>query len=252
MKLLADGPAVTNPDHTLTPLLRRALRPLWHEGPGDRHVLLCRLAFSLPFALLAGIVYGIYFARGSGAPVDATLGWSVPAFLLFVYLDVRLEPVVERLLLPEKWEGGWAFDFAWEMLGGGVVGFLVTRVMGAPTVSAVALASGIGAGYAILSSRLLCGEGIGALLGVFLGWGGGGRRPSDHSLAESLVARGRLEEAAEIYRAAQEENPTELAPYLRLSRLHAREWDDPEEGGRDRPRDGPGAGERPLAIIVRA
>lgn len=218
------------PARSSASLLDRALRPLWHEGPGDGRILACRLAFSLPFAALAGIVYAIYFARDSDATIGATLLWTVPAFLLFVYLDVRLEPVAERLLLPERWEGGWAFDFVWETVGGGIVGFLVTRVMGAPTVSAVALASGIGAAYAFLSSRLLCGEGVGALLGLFLGWGSGGRRPSDHSLAESFAARGRIEEAAELYRAALEEDPSDAGIYLRLARLHTHDGDDPEEG----------------------
>lgn len=58
---------------------------------------------------------------------------------------------------------------------------------------------------------------------------GRGTRKAEHSLAESLVARGLFEEAVEAFRDAIREDPADPGPYLRIARIHRDHLRRPEE-----------------------
>ena len=176
----------------------------------------------MPFVLLGGLTWGWFAAPAIGQ--ESGLLWSAlgaAGFGLFFYLEQRLVPAVasmaDRIGL-----GGFAV-LAWEV---GVVGgliFLLTGVLGAPVVPAVAIAVGIGATYSLGMEYLVCGSGADHMVNLLgLGRGWSGTRGSDYSHPEALAKRGDVEGAAEIYKEAIWMNRRDPLPYLRLARIRTR------------------------------
>ena len=147
----------------MTGALRRwtkaALRPLWPEGTEYRTRRRCRALIALPFAALAGLTWGVLAAPalegGSG------LFWGVFGAFSFAFATY-----VEQRLVPGIWTLGEALRNG---MGGvavtasevGVIGglfYLLTSVLGAPVVPAVATALGVGAAYAVLVEYVVCGS----------------------------------------------------------------------------------------------
>jgi len=60
----------------------------------------------------------------------------------------------------------------------------------------------------------------------------GGPRQKEHSQAESLVARGRYEDAISAFELAVAEDPTDPTPYLRIARVYRDHLDRPEDAAR--------------------
>jgi tetratricopeptide (TPR) repeat protein len=199
-----------------------ATKPLWTEGHVQKSRRRWRLVLALPFALLGGLTWG-WFAAAQ-LPEASRLLWSTlgaVSFGFFFYLQERLAPAVaaagERIGI-----GGLAL-LAWEV---GVIGglvYLVTGVLGAPTVPAVAIAVSVGALYSIAAEYLLCGGAADSLLALVGRGSGISAAPRmDYSLAESFAVRGRLEEAAEVYEEAIGLRRRTLLPYLRLADIRSR------------------------------
>lgn len=205
-------------DHTADSIRDLLLRPLWTETEEHRTRRRCRLAFALPTAALAGIVWGVFSALEMG--IDPAFGWTVlsaVAFTLFLWVEERIRPAAAELgrrvgLGPV---GGPLWDVA--VVGAG--SFLVVDVLGAPVVPAVATALVLGGGYAWVMDGVLCGElgeGVARLLSPV-------HRPpvrpwTDHSLGEALAARGDLGAAMDYYRGCIRTDPGDPVPYLRLAR----------------------------------
>lgn len=141
-----------------------ATKPLWTKGHVQKSRRRWRLVLALPFALLGGLTWG-WFAVAP-LPEGSRLLWSTlgaVSFGFFFYLEERLAPALaaagERIGI-----GGFAL-LAWEV---GVIGglvYLVTGVLGAPTVPAVAIAVSVGALYSVAAEYLLFGGGCGQPLG---------------------------------------------------------------------------------------
>lgn len=176
----------------------------------------------MPFVLLGGLTWGWFAAPAIGQ--GSGLLWSAlgaAGFGLFFYLEQRLVPAVasmaDRIGL-----GGFAV-LAWEVgMVGGLI-FLLTSVLGAPVVPAVAIAVGIGATYSLGMEYLVCGSGADHMVNLLgLGRGWSGTRGSDYSHPEALAKRGDVEGAAEIYKEAIWMNRRDPLPYLRLARIRTR------------------------------
>lgn len=211
----------------MTSLLRRtrdlALHPLWGETRELRARVRCRLALTVPFAVLGGFTWGFFSAPQLG--ITERLPWSLvgaAGFGLFMYLEQRLFPLVRTLA--RRLGADVAAPLIWEGLVVGGLFFLLTDVMGAPVVPAVTTAVGLGAAYAWSMEFVLCGEGAGRVMSFLSGTtrGAGPRRP-DHSYADSLAARGEIEAAIETHWQSIERDPGDVVPYLRIARLLHRE-----------------------------
>lgn len=74
--------------------------------------------------------------------------------------------------------------------------------------------------------------GSGMLAGTIYMPGGGGGRRREYSLAESLVARGRYEDAVTAFELAVAEHPDDPVPYLRIARVSRDHLDAPERAAR--------------------
>ena len=206
-----------------TRLKNLALRPLWAESAAYKARRRAQLFVSMPFALLAGLAWGLLSAPNMGE--GSTLLWSIvgaTGFGAFFYLEQRLLPVVAGLadriglsaLAALVWEVG---------IVGGLI-FLFTSVLGAPVVPAVALAIGVGALYSLGWEYVFFGSAadhVANLLGAGGGWSGA--RTSDYSYAQALEKRGDLEGAIEIYKEAIRVNRRDPMPYLRLAAIRPRE-----------------------------
>jgi hypothetical protein len=213
------------PGGRLARIRARLSRRLWavDEEFGARQRL--RLMVGMPFAAIAGLAWGVFAAPSlvGGVPFWAAVGSA--SFSLFMYVQQRLIGPVGRLvdhLLPRA--GGLA-GLAWEGLSVGALLLLLTRGLGAPLVPAVGTALGLGAFYLVVSEYLIHG-GAGSHLALLFqgGASGSGRRGREgFSYAESLVMRGRVDEAIEVYRDAIARDPKRVAPYLRLSALRVGE-----------------------------
>ena len=199
-----------------------AVTPLWTEGHVQKAHRRLRLVLALPFALLGGLTWGWFSAPQ--LPEGSRLLWSTlgaVTFGLFFYLEERLAPAVAAVA--DRVGMGALALLAWE---GGVVGglmFLLTGVLGAPVIPAVALAIGVGALYTFTMEYLILGEGADHLLTLIgLGSGLSSAPRADYSLAESLAIRGRLEEAAEVYQEAIWLRRRSPLPYIRLAEIRSR------------------------------
>lgn len=206
----------------VTRLKSLALRPLWTETDDHKSRRRLQLLLTMPFVLLAGLTWGWFSAPGMGE--GSGLFWSVlgsAGFGLFFYLEQRLVPAVASLA--DRIGLGAVAALVWEV---GVVGgliYLLTSVLGAPVIPAVALAIGVGAVYSLGAEYLLLGSGAdhaANLLGLGQGWSG--PRGSDHSYPESLAKRGDLAGAAAIYKEAIWTNRRDPLPYLRLASIRTR------------------------------
>jgi tetratricopeptide (TPR) repeat protein len=143
---------------------------------------------------------------------------------LFVYLEQRLLPPLGEMA-GRRWGrvGAWGL-LAAEMAAVGGFVLLITRVMNAPYVPGVETALAFGACYAVSMEYLLKGRVLEVAASLVTGASFGGGRDHraetrDLAYADSLVARGRIEEATFLYRRLIEARPAVAAPYLRLARV---------------------------------
>ena len=206
------------PEPVLPSVARLLARPVWTETDEHRARRRCRLAFGLPTALLAGVVWGVFSAVELG--IEPAFGWTVlcaVAFTLFLWVEERIRPAAAELghRAGAGPLGGLLWDVA--LVGGG--GFLLFDLLGAPVVPAVTTALVLGGGYAWLMERVFCGslaEGVGELLSP-------AHRPpvrprNEHSLGEALAVRGDVDAAIRYYRDAIRDDPGDPVPYVRLAR----------------------------------
>ncbi len=85
---------------------------------------------------------------------------------------------------------------------------------------AVVLGAGVGAALVYGLSSMMVG-GAGKAAGTLHNPSGRSTpHAREHSAAESLVVRGRYEEAVQAFEAAVSEDPRDPVPYLRLARIH--------------------------------
>lgn len=181
-----------------------------------------RLLVGIPFATIAGIAWGAFAAP---ALAGSALFWSAvgaSSLSLFLYVQQRLIGPI-AMLVNQRWpQAGGLAGLAWESLTVAALILFVTNVLGAPLVPAAGTALAFGALYVLFTEYLIHG-GV-AHLGMLLqgGAAGSGARPRDgFSYAESLVVRGRVDEAVVVYRDAIYNDRRWAAPYLRLSALWA-------------------------------
>lgn len=200
-------------------LSRAALRPLWREGELHRARRRCRALVALPFSALAGLVWGVSSAPAAGA---SPLSWGALgafSFAFLMYLEQRLLPPLAAIVARDRPAGASAIASAVE--GGVVAGiaFLLTGVLGAPVVSAVGTALGVGAAYAVLVEYLLCGGAAPGLAKLLQGSTGAWPRAAGHSRAEALLLQGEIDEAAALYERALLDHPRDGHAYVRLARI---------------------------------
>ena len=176
----------------------------------------------MPFVLLGGLTWGWFSAPAIGQ--GSGLLWSAlgaAGFGLFFYLEQRLVPAVAGMA--DRFRLGGLAVLAWEV---GVVGgliYLLTSVLSAPGIPAVALAIGVGAAYSLSMEYLVCGSGADHMLNLLgAGQGWSGARGSDYSHAEALAKRGDLKGAEAIYKEAIWRKRRDPLPYLRLARVRTR------------------------------
>jgi hypothetical protein len=98
------------------------------------------------------------------------------------------------------------------------LGFMAAAMMGAPLFKAILIA--LGAGVLGFLLPLILAEKAGAA-GASIYHSSGTSTPPvrEYSLADSLAARGKLEEAAEAYQLLSEDYPLDPEPRVRLARL---------------------------------
>jgi hypothetical protein len=179
-----------------------------------------RLLVGIPFTTIAGIAWGAFAAPVLDGNVVFWAAIGATSLSLFLYVQQRLIGPI-GMLVNRRWpQAGGMAGFAWESMTVGALLLFVTRVLGAPLVPAVGTALGFGAFYVLFTEYLI--HGGGDHLGMLLqggAAGSGARRRDGFSYAESLVVRGRIDEAAEVYRDAIDDDPRWTTPYLQLSAL---------------------------------
>jgi len=205
-----------------TGLKKLTLRPLWTETAAYKLRRRIQLLLTMPFVLLAGVIWGWFSAPAIGE--GSRLFWSLmgaAGFGLLFYLEQRLLPLVAAIA--DRIGVGALAALAWEV---GVVGgliFLFTSVLGAPVVPAVALAFGTGMLYSLGMEYVVFGSGAEHMTNLWgLGGGWSGPRGPDYSHAEALEKRGDLEGAAEISKEAIWTNRRDPLAYFRLASLRTR------------------------------
>ena len=192
----------------------------------DKSVLRCKMMLAVPFAVVAA---GFYTGMGpEGLPLPP--GWvfvsASVVFSLFLYLQIRLEPLIQQAAsrfgrMAESFAG-----YAWDVIAGGLVGLVVTNLMDIATLPAVLTALSVGGVYAWVLGYWICGEGVGDALGMlFATTGASTPHEPELSRAQALGVQGHTEEAIGEYRRAIEGDPTRLQPYLRVAELHAAQRD---------------------------
>jgi len=136
----------------------------------------------------------------------------------------RVKPV-RRSYTPIERPTGW-----WGRLDSAERVHLLKVLLWAPAGAFFGLVAGGVAGHPVLGAlggvAFVCGGAwllvtkAGQAAGTIYNPSGRGTRKAEHSLAESLVARGLFEEAVEALRDAIREDPTDPGPYLRIARIH--------------------------------
>lgn len=99
-------------------MIRRPSLPALVGGPAR-----CEFLFTAPFAALGGALYGIDLAGSAGAPPLSAAAVCAVALVVFVALQVSLEPLaVARFGGPDgRW--GALVAYLWDVATGAVVGF---------------------------------------------------------------------------------------------------------------------------------
>lgn len=116
---------------------------------------------------------------------------------------------------------------------GALLGFFLGRQgAGSPVVLAlVGAVAGMGLFYLIIAA--VVGASGRAASTVYMPGGTGSAAPRrEYSLAESLAARGRFEDAVSVFEEGVAEHPDDPTPYLRIARISRDELGRPEEAGR--------------------
>lgn len=116
---------------------------------------------------------------------------------------------------------------------GGMAGFFAGRQgAGSPGLLALAGAvAGVGVLYVVI--RAIVGTSGRVASTVYMPRGRGSAAPRrEHSLAESLAARGRFEDAVSVLQEAVAENPDDPVPYVRIARISRDELDRPDDAVR--------------------
>lgn len=123
-------------------------------------------------------------------------------------------------------------------LVGGFFGFLVGAFLAggfpsAPLAFFYPVLGGI-LGFAGMVALLnLAIGGAGRAASIYMPGGSGhSAKRREYSLAESLVARGRYEDAVSAFELAVGEHPEDPVPYLRIARVHRDHLEDPERAAR--------------------
>ena len=102
---------------------------------------------------------------------------------------------------------------------GGLAGFLIASLKGWSAFPAVLAGFGIAAALLYVSVTMFAGAAGSAAATMYAPTGRGTPPRREYSRAESLMARGRYEEAAVVFRRHAEEDPSDPEPVLRLARL---------------------------------
>jgi len=113
---------------------------------------------------------------------------------------------------------------------GGMAGFFVGR-QGGGSPGLLALLGAV-AGFALfylVIAAIVGASGRAAATVYMPGGRGSAARRDEYSLAESLAARGRFEDAVSVFQEALSERPEEPTPYLRIARISRDELDRPED-----------------------
>lgn len=192
----------------IVPLIRRLLA----EGG-------CELAFTAPFALLGGGLYGYNLAGGAGTAGSLVVALSCALGLTsLVAVQISLEPVVVEAFGGRDGRWGHLAAYLWDAATGAVVGLPLMLLTHVGTIPSVGLALTAGSIYGYLVGAWVCGEASETLLWTLL-VGSGGRRRRGYSRIEALEARGDVDGAVEAWRDALRADPGDARPYLALARL---------------------------------
>lgn len=206
-------------------LMRRLLRPLWHEDSALRRRRRLRTLITVPVLGFAGVVWGILSGPGGGS---ASVGWALGGamgFASFAWLYLRLQPAL-------SWWAERTFDRGGRLAGamldwgiGAAVVWLLVDVAGMPTYPAVSTAVGLGGAYAAAVAGFFGDAGdavLGGLLSVVRG-GGGHRIAPAFSHIEAHLAANRVDEAEQALAEFVEDHPGDARGWLVLGRLVGRD-----------------------------
>ena len=195
-------------------------RHLWTETEAYRARRRCRTMLATPFAAIGGIAWGVLSSEALG--VGSPLFWGGLggfSFAFLIYLELLLVPPLAALAERIWPRSGMLTALLWEGLVIGGLAFLLTSVLGAPTVPAIGTAFGIGAAYTFVMEYVLCGSAAADITSLVWGSRRGGPPVRDrYSNAEALMHQSRFEEAEAIYREAITSDPRVGSPYLGLAR----------------------------------
>jgi hypothetical protein len=208
-----------------TPLLwlkRLFTTPLWTETADHRRLRRLRTTFGVPFAALAGLVWGFYAAPSMA--VGSALFWSsmgAAAMAVFAYVERALVPPLAQMMVSQRRVGIYGLVIAETALVGGAI-LLFTRVMGVPYVPAVETALVFGAAYSSFVELLIVGDFVDRVVSAVRGGGLGMRRSpvaADHARASALLHSGQVEEAVETFDRTIRAQPRVASSYMKLARL---------------------------------
>lgn len=137
---------------------------------------------------------------------------------------------------------------------GGLAGFFLGR-QGAGSPGLLALlgaVAGVGLLYVVIAGIVGASGRVAST--VYMPGGRGSAAPRrEYSLAESLAARGRFEDAVSVFEEAVADHPDDPTPYLRIARISRDELDRPEDAVRwfRRARSEARLGEAELSLVSR-
>ena len=206
----------------LARLWDRLRHPIWIEGRNYKARRRCRAMIAMPFAGIAGLAWGVLAAPSLAGSVALWGPLGAFAFIFFIYLEQRMLPPLAEVVTRAFPAFGAIAGLAWETLVVGALFFMLTSVIGAPLVPAVGTALGLGAFYAVAMEYVLCGSAASDVALLLQGGaaGSGARLRNPLSHADTLLHRGRRDEAIAIYHDAIDYDSRDPKPYIRLSRVY--------------------------------
>jgi len=195
---------------------RPSAPPALLEGPSR-----CQLAFTAPFALLAGGLYGAAAARLTRTPAEIGVPLGAIAFLFFAAIQIGSGPWAAERFGGKDGRWGSVASYLWDALMGAVLGLPLVSTVGEPTLAGIGAALTAGGVYGWLMGFVVCGQGAETLVRIVFEGAGGHPRPR-HSYATALALQGRTRAAVEVYQEALSYDPKDVEAYLGLASIQHR------------------------------
>jgi hypothetical protein len=191
-------------------------RRLWPEPPAEREYRIGRFLINVPLGLVLGTSFGFLAAERWGLAALPAGVWGGTAGLLAMYLLGQVESFASAVTDARGPRSGFLVRIGVNILGGAFFGRLFSVVLDAHALTSLAAGASLLVAYSALTTRFFLGGWAEGLVETLTGQHGG-PRPLDYSYAESLLARGWVDEALAEYEEHADRRPGDPDPLLRAA-----------------------------------